>query len=907
MHIEAIRTLSGPNVFNHRPVLVMRLHLGVLAGRESCDLPGFIGRLLEELPGLSDHHCSRGRPGGFVERLHEGTYFGHVAEHVAIELSQRAGIPVDYGKTVYAGADGVYDVAVRYTSEEGMRCLLETAVALVTALVDGTSFPLEARVEEARRIAARAELGPSTRAIVEAAERRDIPWTRIGRDSLVQLGYGQHRRFIQAAATSATSQIAVDVASDKQLTKELLERAFLPVPRGRVVHTADEAVAALKRLGGAVVVKPIDGNQGKGVSVGLVTPEQVVAAFHAAATYARCILVEEQFTGTDYRVLVVGGRVVAACERLPCHVVGDGRQTIAALVEETNRDPRRGEGHAQPLTRIVVDDIAQAHLASAGHSLDDVPGPGERVFLRQNANLSTGGTARDVTDLLHPDVIAVCERAARTVGLDVCGVDLVVQDISRPIERGRGGIVEVNAAPGLRMHHYPSEGQARDAGDAIVDLLYPPGAPARIPIFSITGTNGKTTVTRMIGHVLAASGRTVGMTTTGGIYIGGVRAVEGDTTGPGSARVVLSDPSVEVAVLETARGGIVRRGLGYDWADVAVLTNIGPDHIGQDGIESIDDIVHIKSLVAERVREGGTLVLNADDERLVQLAGHPRLRRVPKQVVWFSLDDRHPLLRRHLDAGGTAFFLRRGWLVEAAGGKEHRLVRAAAIPVTLRGQAAFQVANSLAAAAACRAHGIPRTVVAAALRSFHCGLNAGRVSLFRLGGGHVLLDYGHNPGAFAAICRMAAGWRSGRRLVGIVGVPGDRGDELIEEAARVAACGFHRIVVREDADLRGRQPGEVAQLMAETIRREAPEVGCEVVHDAREALARELDGVRQGSIVVVFYDQLATLLDLLWSHGAVPVESVLPSAPAVSPAASSDGMATDASAVVIRPGADPDD
>jgi cyanophycin synthetase len=881
MKIDKIRTLSGPNIYNYKPVLVMRLDLEELAETESCDVAGFNERLIALLPGLKEHHCSKGRPGGFIERLETGTYFGHIVEHVALELSGAVGVPVYYGKTLYADEPGCYNVVVAYKAERGMRYLLETAVGLAEALVKNESYPLEERLAEARRIIARTELGPSTRAIVDAARRRDIPWFRVNNDSLVQLGYGKNRRLIQAAMTSQTGGIAVEIAGDKDLTKAILEQADLPVPRGVVAESADEAIAALSEIGAPVVVKPLDGHQGKGVSLNLTTEIEVLEAFRIARQYGHDVLVEEMYEGRDYRVLVVGGKLVAASERVPCHVVGDGTHTLAELIEITNLDPRRGDGHDNVLTKIKVDEVMLACLRRQGLDFQHVPPAGERVFLRETGNLSTGGTAVDVTDRVHPEMRQLCERAARVVGLDICGLDLVATDISRPLQAGNG-FIEANAAPGLRMHTAPSEGQPRDVGGAIIDMLYPQAAQARIPIISITGTNGKTTVTRMIGHVLEEMQWCVGMTTTDGIHIGGQLAARGDTTGPHSARVVLSDPSVEVAVLETARGGITRRGLGYDWSDISIITNIREDHIGQDGIRDIEDLVYIKSLIAERVREGGTLILNADDEQSVRLIENDRVRRTNKQFIYFSLNDNHVLIRKYLEIGGGAFFVRDGRIIEAVGGEEHDVVAVADIPVTMGGTAHFQVSNVLAAVAACRAHGVTRDNVAAALKSFRNDEhNPGRANLYQVGAGYVMVDYGHNPDAFKAVSRMAALWH-GRRVTAILGVPGDRDDQLIEESGRIAARGFHRIIIKEDKDLRGRRKGEVAGLLCRTINAESPERECLTVLDEIQAFSTELGEMKSGDVIVVFYDKLEPVLEVLARHGAVPATSIGEIAPQLS-------------------------
>jgi cyanophycin synthetase len=819
------------------------------------------------------HHCAEGRPGSFVKRLQAGTYFGHIVEHVALELTEPVGIPTFHGKTRFTGEPGCYWVIVEYKSEKGMQFLLRTAVELVESLVRGESFPLEQRLEEARKIVARTGLGPSTRAIVDAASRRGIPWTQIGESSLVQLGFGKERKFIQAAMSSQTSAVAVDIASDKELTKALLREASIPVPRGVIVTSESEAIAALDELGAPVVIKPLNGCQGKGVSLNLTTRAHVKQAFHLAKQQAERVLVEELFEGRDYRVLVVNGKLVAASERRPAHVLGDGISTIAELIELLNQDPQRGDEHEKPLTRIAVDPALTAFLGKCGLSLSYLPQQGEIVFLRECANLSTGGTARDVTDQVHPQIAALCERAARIIGLDICGIDLILREISEPIQPGNG-IVEVNAAPGLRMHQSPSEGARREAGEAIIETLYPSRATGRIPIISVTGTNGKTTITRMIGRIIADTGKSVGMTTTDGIYINGELIVKGDMTGPRSARTVLSDPAVEVAVLETARGGIVRGGLGYDWSDISVISNIRLDHIGQNGIASLDDLLYIKSLVAERVRKGGTLILNADDERLAKLMEMPRVSRLKKRVVYFSTYPHHVLIRRHLDAGGTAYLLNHGWIVEATRAMESRIIRACDIPTTLNGAACFQVANALAAVAACRAYGLSYEAIAASLASFRGeSHNAGRTNLYQVAGGYVLVDYGHNPDAFTAVCRMAARWRE-RCVTAVIGVPGDRDNTVIEQAGRVAARGFQRVIIKEDEDLRGRRRGEVARLLSQAAQNEIPQCECRVVLEEAEAFKTAMAEMQPGELVVVFYEKLDHILAALRERGAVPVENI---------------------------------
>jgi cyanophycin synthetase len=831
MKINSITTLAGPNVHSHHPVLLMKLEGAV---------------------GSDDKHA---------------------IECAARELLHRAGIAVDSApeRGVTPASD---TIVIPYRAEKASRHLLRAAVELVASRAEGRDVDAENALDEARRLIARYELGPSTRTIVEAAERRGIPCIRIGEDSIVQLGHGVRQRRIQAATTDRTSAIAVEISCDKQMTKSLLESASLPVPRGTVASTVEEAIAAFAEVGAPAVIKPLDGCQGKGVSLNVMNEDDVRAAF-AIASSRGAVLVEEQIEGRNYRVLVVDGVMVAASERLPAHVVGDGFATVAELVRIANADPARGEGHEKPLTKIVIDEIAMQFMARAGVTLDTVPENGEFVWLREGVNLSTGGVARDVTDLVHPTVRRACERAARVVGLDICGVDLMTSDIARPLVAGAGAIIELNAAPGLRMHAFPSKGEPRDVGGAIVEMLFPADAPSRIPIVTITGTNGKTTVTRLVEHVVAMTGRRVGMTTTDGIWIGGECVAEGDTTGPQSARTVLGDPSVEFAVLETARGGIVRRGLGYDWSDVAIITNIQPDHFGQDGIESIEDLVRIKSLIAERVREGGTIVLNADDSTLVTLPTRPAIASIPRRIVYFTLDPANEIVRRHRASGGTAYLLRDGWLVEAVGDTEQRIVRADDMSMTINATATHQIANLLAAVAGCRASGLGIAQIATALLRFRSAAhNRGRSNLFRLpSGAHVLVDYGHNPEAFRAICTMASRWK-GVRVTGIVGVPGDRNDLLIGESGRVAARGFDRIVIVEDRDRRGRRAGEVATLLCQAIKEEAPQRECMIVLDQMSALAQEIGRSGSSDVVVVFYEDFEPLVELLRRRGAVVVETL---------------------------------
>ncbi len=673
--------LSGPNIYTSRPVTVARLELDGLTGQETSDCPGFAGRLTSALPGLAGHHCAAGRPGGFLDALARGTYFGHVTEHVALELSALAGREVHFGRTVWAGAEGRYDVIMECPRDEPAssavpRDLLTLAIWVVTEILAERPAPLPDALRGITRAAAADRPGVSTAALAAAARQRGIPVRRTGALSLLRLGYGCHRRLLWAALTQKTSAVGVDIASDKVLAKELLATAGVPVPGGVVARSAADAAAALGTLRAPLVIKPRNGNHGANVTVGVTTPGQAEQAYQRASSSSAEVVVEEYVPGVDYRVLVVDGHVVAAARLHPASVIGDGDQDIEALVRRANDDPRRGEGHARPLTRIALDDHAVTHLAAQGLHPGSVPGPGQVVTLRRNANLSTGGTSTDVTDTVHPEVAAMCCRAAAAATLDVCGIDLRLADIAVPPGQQAGAVIELNACPGLRMHLEPSAGRPRDVAGAIVDRLYPPGAPSRIPIVSVTGTNGKTTTVRMISHILGQAGLRVGMATTDGVYCGGQLIHASDASGPRSAEMVLDDATVEAAVLETARGGIIRRGLGYDCADVAVVTNITADHLGCDGIDDLDDLADVKALVAEEIVRGGTVVLNADDPRSAGLAQRAAVRERNPVVRYFSLSDASPVIMAHRISGGIACLLRDGQLIEARGGEETVLLHA---------------------------------------------------------------------------------------------------------------------------------------------------------------------------------------------------------------------------------------
>jgi cyanophycin synthetase len=873
MELKSIKAFCGRNVHSHYPVIEMTVDLGPYGTRKTSELPNFASALPACLPGLAAHTCSRGTPGGFLERVQEGTLLGHVIEHVALELQEVAGIPMAYGKTRRAERPGVYRIIFEYRARDAALAAGRAALVLVKDLLEGRHPDGKALGAEIARIAARTELGPSTASIARAAQARGIPVTRIGAESLIQLGHGRYRRFVRATVTDRTSCLGVDLAGDKAMTRQILGEAGLPVPYGLVASTAQEAVASAEEVGYPVVVKPRHGNQGRGVSVDLRNEGEVRCAFELACLHdgEGEVVVERFICGCNYRFLVIDGRVAAVAEKCLPAVTGDGRATIVELVERTNQDPLRGEGHEKPLTRIRIGPEALLALSKQGYTPGAVPEKDSVVYLREGANLSSGGTAHDVTPLAHPANLEVAVRAAGLLGLDVAGVDVVAQDVAHPLEESGGAIIEVNAAPGLRMHLYPSRGDPRPVGEAFVDYLFPPGSPSRIPICAITGTNGKTTVARMIAFGLQRTGKCVGMATTGGIFVGGRRVARGDTTGPLSARAVLADPAVEVAVLETARGGIIRGGLGFDWCDVAVVTNIARDHVGTDGIRDLDDLVHLKALVVEAVPRRGRAVLNADDARVLSMAD-----RCHGEVLLFSARSDNLTVRRHLREGGRAISVSRGMITLAGPDGDFTIARARRMPVALDGRAPHNVANALAAAGALYGLGLAAADIGAALLEFggQACVNQGRAEMRLVAGRRVLLDYGHNVPALRALLRVVKGFDA-RRVVGVIAAPGNRPSADIREFGALAASGFGRLIIKEDEDRRGREAGETAALLWKGARAAGlPADGVTVILNEEDAVRAALDMTGPGDLVVVLYEEydrierLLAQIEAQWQGGA---------------------------------------
>lgn len=871
MRILSLRTIEGPNVYHHQPILVLKVDLEDWVNRGSHEVPALRDALLRILPGLGLHHCSPGYEGGFVERLWRGTYPAHIVEHIALELSALAGIPVQFGKTRYAGQGSHYEIAVRYKNEPGMRACLFQAFNLFQALSESRLFDLQEALNLIKREVSRGALGPTTEALLAAARSRGIPVRVFAESSLLQMGYGRGLRRFQAAVSDRTSLIAADLVQDKELTKRFLEDILVPVPKGASARHLDEIEGILKGLEFPVVVKPLDGHHGNGVFLGLRNPAEVREAFLQAQRHGSTVLIEEMVPGRDYRALVVNGRLVAMAERTPPRVEGDGQSTIEDLMRVLNADPRRGVGHEGCLSRVEPDEGVRDCLARQGWDLKTVLPRGQTAVLRAQANLSGGGEAEDVTDRVHPAVRVLCERIGCAVNLDICGIDLIHRDIGEPPSEGLR-VIEVNAAPGLRMHLAPSKGPKRPVAEEIVNMVYPEGTDGRIPIAAVTGTNGKTTLVRLLRKMFTRDPKlTVGMTTTDGIWIGTDQVASGDTTGPQSARAVLGDPRVDVAILEVARGGILRGGLGYDWSDIAVITNIRPDHIGQDGIEDLEDLVWIKSLVAERVKEGGTLILNADDEEALNLKFNPRAAK--RRVVLYSTRSLQPDIQDHIAEGGEAYWCDEGQIRSHRDGTVETLAFVRDFPFTMDGKASFQVSNALGAIAAGRAMGLRLEDVLAGLREFNPSMeNRGRANLYQIGGGYLFLDYGHNPDAIAAVGNTLSEWK-GYRKTAVFGVPGDRSDELLRASAARILPFFDRVILRDDLDLRGRSPGEVPRLLEEVFRDDG-RVPCEVVLNEIEAVDRVLSGMGRDEIAVVFYDEFEPVMRKIRQFDPKPVSGL---------------------------------
>jgi cyanophycin synthetase len=869
MKILEQRIYRGPNLYAHFPVVRLRCELGELERWPSAKIPGFVDALLTALPSLQEHGCSYSEAGGFVRRMREGegTWLGHVLEHVAIEIQNLAGADVTFGKTRGTGIEGEYFVVYQFEEERVGEAAGKLALRLLHSLIPselGVSdvpveqdFEFQTELEDLISLAQRRQLGPSTASLVRAAEARDIPWLRLNDYSLVQFGHGRYQKRIQATVTSETRHIAVAIASDKEETNQILGDLGLPVPRQQLVRDARRAVQAAERLGYPVVVKPLDANHGRGVSINLNDGESVAIAFEKAREHSRTVIVETFIKGFDHRMLVIDGKLIAVAQRVPGHVVGDGEHTIEQLVELVNTDPRRGIGHEKVLTRIELDHQALRLLELAGKTSQTVLPPGEAFYLRSTGNLSTGGTAVDLTDVVHFDNREMAVRAASAIGLDVAGIDFITPDISRSYREVGGAICEVNAAPGFRMHVAPTEGTPRDVAGPVMEMLFPPGTPSRIPIVSITGTNGKTTSSRMVAHILKMSGRTVGLCTTDGVYIDGERTVPGDMTGPVSAQMVLRDPSVDAAVLETARGGLLRAGLGYRSNNVGAVLNVSADHLGLGGVDTVEQLAALKRIVVEVSRD--CAVLNADDELCLKMADYSRAKR----IAYVTRNPKHALVREHIRAGGAACVLEEGingdMITIYDRGSHIPLLWTHLIPATLEGKAMFNVQNAMFAALIAWVMDLKVDNIRVGLRTFDTTFfqAPGRLNVFDELPFKVILDYGHNPAAVAAMAETVKRMDVGGRRLCVLAAPGDRRDEDIRGIAAMAAPAFDRFILRRDDSLRGRGPDEVTELLhAGLLAAGVSEEAISVIPDEQEAVTAALRMGEPRDLLVIFGDNI---------------------------------------------------
>ncbi|MFZ4057134.1 MAG: cyanophycin synthetase [Ferruginibacter sp.] len=863
MKIVEIKVLRGPNYWSVRrnKLIQMKLDLEEMEQKPSNQIPGFKDRLEKAFPSMIEHRCSVGDRGGFFQRVEEGTWMGHVIEHVALEMQTLAGMDTGFGRTRGTGKTGEYYVVFSYMEEDAGVYAAKAAVRVVQAIADGVDYDLEDDIMQLREIREDTRLGPSTGCIVDEAAKRNIPFIRLNKHSLVQLGYGVHQKRIRATIASTTSNIAVDIACDKEETKMLLGAAEIPVPKGIIIRTQEGLKDGIERLGYPIVLKPVDGNHGKGATTNITTWEMAVKALDAAQVYGRSVICERYIVGFDFRVLVINNKFICAALRTPAAVTGDGIHTIQWLVDETNKDPRRGFGHEKVLTSIKIDDFSQKMLDEKGYTLDTVPPKGELVLLKPTANLSTGGTSTDVTDEVHPYNIFMCERISKIIGLDICGIDIMAPDLRVPITENGGAVLEVNAAPGFRMHIDPAVGIPRNVAEPVIDMLFPRGSAGRIPIIAITGTNGKTTTTRLTAHIAKSAGYKVGYTTSDGVYIQNQLMMKGDCTGPVSSTFVLKDPTVDFAVLECARGGILKNGLAFENCDIAIITNVSTDHIGLGGIDSIEQMAKVKAVVAETVFPHGYAILNADDD-LVYAMKH----NLKCNIGLFSMDENNPRLKEHCNKGGLASVYENGYVTIMKGNWKIRVQKVTDIPITYGGKATHNIMNTLPAILATYLYrDIKVDDIKDALETFIPSptQTPGRLNLFKFKNFEFLVDFAHNQAGLNLLCDFV-NKLDGKPKVGIISGTGDRRDEDIRDLGKISATCFDEIIIRQDKNLRGRTAEEIVQLLVEGINAtKTKEIPITIIMNEKDAIMHAYKNAQPGSLITIMCDVVAEALDLI--------------------------------------------
>lgn len=864
MKILSIQALRGPNIWSVRrkKLIQMRLDLEDLESLPTNKINGFRERLEAMFPTMIEHRCSEEVRGGFFQRIERGTWMGHVIEHIALETQSLAGMETGFGRTRETKTPGIYNVVFSYVEEKVGLFAAESAVMIAQALVNSEAYDLQADLKKMREIREDVRLGPSTGSIVDEAVARDIPWIRLGTNSLVQLGYGVNQMRFQATITCKTSSIAVDIACNKEQTKQMLDAASIPVAKGDICVDEEDLEITIKRIGYPIVLKPLDGNHGKGVSINVNKWEDAVAGLLFAQKYSRKVIVERFVTGFDFRMLVIDNKLVAAAQRVPANIMGDGKHTVQQLIDETNKDPRRGYGHENVLTEISVDRDTMDLLEKKNYTLDTIPPDKEVVYLKSTANLSTGGTSIDVTDMVHPENIFLAERISRVIGLDVCGIDIMAKNLTQSLKENGGVILEVNAAPGFRMHLAPSEGLPRNVAAPVIDMLYPLGKPSRIPIIAVTGTNGKTTTTRLIAHIVKNNGYKVGFTTSDGIYVQNHMLEKGDTTGPMSTEFILKDPTVEFAVLETARGGILRSGLGFSRCDIGIITNIQEDHLGIADINDLKDLARVKAVVVNSVKKDGWAVLNADDVNCVEIAAG-----LDCKIAYFSMNEHCDVIVNHCRKGGIAAIYENGYITIKKGDWKMRVEKATHVPLTLNGKAKFMIANVLAATLASYLWGFKTEDIKLSLATFipSAAQTPGRMNVFDFKKFKVMIDFAHNPSGYLGIEDFLQSINSTHKI-GIIAGVGDRRDADIKDCATIAARMFDHIIIRQEKHLRGRTEEEIINLIIEGITSVNKKVTYEIIPKETDAIKHAINIAKDGTFITALSDVITNAIEVVQQH-----------------------------------------